>query len=1020
MLANHVSKTLLIFFLTTGYLSLPAQDIIPRFENLSVNDGLPHSSVYSILQDKKGFMWFGTPDGLCRYDGSVLTSYKYKPLNENEPTNNFVRGKLAEDKKGNIWYSNETGIYKWDVLTEKIVIAFPFLKEHYKNSQFSTIDLDEMGNLWMLNLPFGLTRFNIESRQVKIFALPLYKRWTSVQYAFYTADDDNIWLRVVTNNEPFFKFNKKKEVFTAEFAGNPPHAIFFDKKKKVLAYEDKLIIQYKNKTEPVSIPKIINGKKVSYFSFNGLMDSHQRIWMTARGNGLFYYNENDGSFHEYHHDNSKIKSLPFDLTICLFIDRSDNLWIGIDGGGVARIDLKQPKFNLFPLSEGDYPVLNDYFTKCFYEDNKKRIWFGSHNNGFSIYNPVTSELKNYRNIPSKPTSLPANSVAGFYKDKRGNMWIGTNSGISIFNEKTSSFTTLPIRNLPPLHRYVNLFVFKFIELKNGDLLVATLLGLVRISFTKAGQPAGIYYGNKPFLQSTTTDVVEMDDNSILVALPALGLYHLQPTKTGFDSIKTYFNGVDLRCIRRDEQHKNMVWIGSGKGLIQFDIATQKFKIWDEKDGLANSYVYGCLEDEKHNLWISSNGGLSYLDRSTNRIDNYTFQDGLQSNEFNTQAFYKSTTNTFYFGGIKGFNWFQSKKFTSDPYKPQAAITQIEVDNIPFAADSALLLHSYIHLPYNKNDLNFKFAALDYTRPEANRIQYKLQGWDANWTTAYERSARYSNLPPGKYTMIVKASNAAGLWSNEETLTIIIHRPFWQQVWFHALLIVVLVLIIILATYTYAQQRVKQKMHMLEKQAAINAERNRISKDMHDEIGNGLTHIALLSELMQLQHETAPAVKKDIKAISTSAGKLVQTMSEIIWSMSPQNDTLDNLLAYIREQSQLYFESLNVVYTIEFPDVLPHIKLTNEERRNVFLVTKEALANAMKHAHATHIHLSMVITDTVYCFNVTDDGIGMAAHKIRVSSNGLKNMRKRMDDIGGTIEWIPGKQGTRVEYCLIRQ
>ncbi|MDB5198981.1 MAG: histidine kinase [Chitinophagaceae bacterium] len=960
-------------------------------------------------------MWFGTPDGLCRYDGSVLTSYKY--YSYKEPINNFIRGKIQEDNKGNIWYCNETGIYKWDALTHHIVKVFAFGKQYF-NSDFSGIQLDEQGNLWLLNILFGVCRFNIKSNQFTLFPLPGLPLGPNIQYSFFTSDNEgNLWLRVVKDNEAFLKFNRNSHIFTYEFEKDPPHAIFFDKQKKVLAYEDKLILYYNGKPQPVIIPKFIDGKKVSFFSFSVLADSHNRVWMTARGGGLFYYNENDGTFHEYHHDNSKIKSLPFDLTTCLFIDRSDNLWIGIDGGGVAKIDLKQPKFNLFPLSEGDYPVLRDYFTKCFFEDNKGRIWFGSHNNGFSIYQPLTGGLINYKNQPGNSNSLPGNSVASIFKDSKGNMWIGTNAGIAIFNETSASFKSILIRNLPSLQLSIKLFIYKFIGLKNGDFLAATSLGLVRVALKKSGRYEGLYYGGKNFLLCTSTDVIEMDDSSIFVTMPNSGLYHLKPTKKDFDSLKVFFTGLDLRSIRRDDKRSDIVWIGSGKGLIEFNTATEQSITWDESKGLANSYVYGSLEDEKHNLWISTNGGLSYLDRKTNHIENFSYQDGLQSNEFNTQALYKSSTNTFYFGGIKGFNWFRSQSFAANTFKPQVAITQIEIDNVPFAFDSALLVKDNIQLPYDRNNLSFRFAALDYTRPEANKIKYKLENWDEKWITTYDRSVRYSKLPPGNYTMIVKASNAAGVWSDEKKINIVIQSPFWKRMWFIIVLTLLLLAAIIFITYSISQQKAKRKLRLLENQIVVDAERNRISTDMHDEIGSGITRIALLSELIQTQNKEDKELKKDINRIATSARGLVQTMSEIIWALNPQNDTLENLLAYIREQSHQYFEPLEMQFDIDFPEEVPDIKLSNAERRNLYLVTREALSNALKHAGASTLQLKLEINKKEYCFTVADNGTGMSKKKDLQGHNGIRNMKKRMDDIGGTVEWLPLEKGTAVVYCL---
>ncbi len=198
---------------------------------------------------------------------------------------------------------------------------------------------------------------------------------------------------------------------------------------------------------------------------------------------------------------------------------------------------------------------------------------------------------------------------------------------------------------------------------------------------------------------------------------------------------------------------------------------------------------------------------------------------------------------------------------------------------------------------------------------------------------------------------------------------------------------------------------------------LEKERLRISSDMHDEIGSGITHIALLSELIQTQHKEESGFKKDINVITASARKLVQTMSEIIWAMNPQNDSLENLLAYTRENAQQYFESLNVQFDIYFPDSVPDIKISNEQRRNLYLVTREALNNAMKHSGAANIQLSMEIVNNTCCFCVTDNGAGIKEKINKPGQNGLPNMKKRMEDIDGSIEWLPLEKGTTVKYWM---
>ncbi|MEO7048753.1 MAG: two-component regulator propeller domain-containing protein, partial [Ferruginibacter sp.] len=745
--------------------------------------------------------------------------------------------------------------YKWDNTKELVVKVKAFDKKEFNNTAFSSVHLDSDNSIWMFNILEGIVLYNTVSGTLTKYPLP-HKIDLSKFVLSYTNTDDagNIWLKLGSKTDPYIVFNKHSGKYSEQFINASPHAIFFEKDKQVLAYDDKLIYQYNDNKPAVTIPKMIDGKKISFYSFDGISDHYGRLWMTARGNGLFYYDEKNNRFHQFHHDNSKIKSLPFDLTTCLFIDRNENLWIGMDGAGVVKLDLKQPKFNLFPLSEGDFPVLNDYFTKCFFEDSTGRIWFGTHTGGLNIFDPAVQTLKNYRHKNQDPKSLPANIVASILKDRDGNMWIGSSGGISIFHEKENLFETIAIQDLPELYPLRNNFVYKIAQLANGDLLAATLLGIVKVQKQKSGKYKGYYFSNKPFLMSGTTDIVEMPDKTVYATLPGLGLYQLIPQENNYKLVSTFLNGIDLRSVRMDEKNAEYLWIGSGIGLIHFNTITHAYKVWNEKDGIANSYVYGSLEDATGNLWISTNKGLSFFKTKENSFENFSFEDGLQSNEYNTQAFYKSKSGTFYFGGIKGFNWFKPGQVSKEKIKPVAAITRIEINDAVFQKDAAFLSDNTITVPYDKNDFSFQFAALDYTRPEANNIQYTLQNWDEDWVVADNRSARYSNLPPGNYTLKLKVSNADDTWSDEEKINIIIDAPFWKRPWFIALMAMLFIATIILITYRFSQQKAKRKLQLLEKRIAVDEERNRISADMHDEIGSGITHIALISELIQTQQK----------------------------------------------------------------------------------------------------------------------------------------------------------------------
>jgi signal transduction histidine kinase len=477
-------------------------------------------------------------------------------------------------------------------------------------------------------------------------------------------------------------------------------------------------------------------------------------------------------------------------------------------------------------------------------------------------------------------------------------------------------------------------------------------------------------------------------------------------------------GMDLKALQIDEKDASQLWISSGVGLISYNIRTQKIETYTQANGMANTYAYGVLQDKAGNLWVSTNGGLSCFDRAKRTFQNYTANDGLQNNEFNTASYYKSKKGILYFGGIKGFNWFDPETFYKGMHHPAVAITAILVDDKPYFKNTGYLNTHYIQLPYDKNSLAISFAALDYTMPAANKISYMLGNWDNKWVTTANKNVRYAKLLPGKYKFMVKAANGDGVWSKVQYMDIYIKAPFWQQGWFYVMALMCGAGIIIYVTWLLSQIKTKRRLQQLEKQHAIDAERNRIGRDMHDEIGSGLTHIALLSELIQTQHKTELAIKADVGNISAAARKLITNMSEIIWALNPYNDTLENLLAYTREQMQQHFQPFEMVLEIDFPDAIPDLTLTNEQRRNLYLVTKEGLNNAMKHANAGLISLSFKAANDHLHFEVTDNGPGLPEAGSRLNCNGLKNMRKRMEDIGGTIAWQNNKTcGLTVLYTL---
>ncbi|MBS1736641.1 MAG: hypothetical protein JSS98_08590 [Bacteroidetes bacterium] len=976
---------------------------------MSVNNGLTHSSVYSIYQDNKGYMWFGTPNGLCRYDGDHFQSYQLQDV-KNSEVNNFVRGKILEDLNGNMWFTNEKGVFKWDKISEKINLIWGRNLLEHNSVDYYALVIDESRFIWMFNIQAGLIKFDLTTSKISKFPFPFkINLGNLINNYIEPGPDRKIWLKLGDEKAIMRCFDLKTCTFSTPKDYKNVNAIFFDQDQKMLVYKNK--IEIANSKNDTSIVPYINKIQSNINFKSGIKDHYGRWWLTS-ANGLTCFNENQQTFTQFFHDNLKLNSLPFDLTTCLNIDRTNNLWIGTDGGGVARLDLKQPRFYIFPLSMGDFPILKDYFTKCFFEDDQQRIWFGTYSSGLNIYDPEKGTLLNFKNDPHKKNSLPGNIIGAIFQDKDKNKWIGTNAGLAIFDEEKKSFKKVFIKNYVLVAPDLGSFINKIIQLKNGNLLCATTRGVLSVKRNQRNVFNAEFSPN--LFGMSGIDLIQLNNGNIYVG-QTTGVLQLRCTGESVDSINHFLNGFNVKSISGDLKNENFLWIATNEGLVHYNIKSDSYLLYNQNNGLSDNHLYGELEDSAGNLWISSNKGLSYFNTHKKTFENFSHLNGLQSNEFNTQAFYKGASGNFYFGGVNGFNWFKANLKSPIKTKPQAAITTIEIDNQAFIKDSNYILHHLIEVPYYQNDFNFIFSALDYTLPQANKMQYILEGWDPMPIITVNKSARYSNLPPGNYTLKLMVSNAEGVWSDPEIIDIRIKAPFWKTPPFFVVISIFILLLAIYLTYLLLKRKEEKRIRVLENQVAINAERLRISADMHDEIGSSITQIALLSELVQTQHRSD--LKKEMQIISSTSHRLVQTISEIIWALNPQNDTLENLLAYIREQSQQYFEPFDKEFQIDFPEEVPSIKLTNEMRRNLYLITKELLNNALKHSNATCIQLSFRIIDKELRFMVSDNGSGINEEKTRADANGMKNLRKRINDIGGTISWLNKTQGTQVNYSM---
>ena len=701
--------------------------------------------------------------------------------------------------------------------------------------------------------------------------------------------------------------------------------------------------------------------------------------------------------------------LPPKTIYALYIDHSRNLWVGTDGDGVYKLDIKPPRFACFvPPATGGADGL---MVKSIWKDTGD-VWMGSCYKGVLRYNVRT------RNARQALTALPLvnKHVASIFRDSAGLMVIAADDYVYFTDAVSGQLrASVQLRSNRDNNKPV---VYKMTEWKRDHFLAATNVGLFTLKMENGNAVSTHYFWRDTAICSWTYN---------LYTSPSGDLYMGKRNRAGFIKFRmtgdTSLTVLDKGFYNILVRHfykcsgRPLLWLATEKGLIAYNEKTKQFKVFDETDGLRNSSVYSVLALNDSCLWISTNRGLSNLriryagDKVEADISNYTTADGLQSDEFNTGASFTDKEGFMYFGGIAGINWFDPRNIHPNPFKAIPAITQVWVEDKPWITDTAAYISS-VTLPFDQNTIGFSLAALEFTQPGRNQFAYMLDGLDKKWVNTTGSRVRYAALAPGTYTFMLKAANNDGVWNMKPLrFTITVLPPFWETWWFRLLILVAAVGLALLSVRMYIRQKVRVKTRELEKQQALFRERTRISKDVHDDLGSGLSKISLIAEIAQQKAGSDAAVVGDIRNISAISKELVENMRDLIWVLNPANTTLEQLVVRIREYCSDYLEHLPITASLDFAEGIPCVKIAREAQRNIFLTIKEAINNCVKHAGASDIRITIRFTPGDMEIVIADNGRGFEPAQLKRAGNGLRNMKNRVEATGGTLELASSPGGT---------
>ncbi|PWK22349.1 signal transduction histidine kinase [Arcicella aurantiaca] len=804
-----LSIILLISSVTGGFAQ--AFDAFQNIKFEHISEGLSQSTVTCILQDKKGFLWFGTRNGLNRYDGVKFTTFENILSDSTSISHNYITT-LFEDTKGNLWVGTmEGGLNLFDKENE----TFKRFKStpqggHISHNNITCIYEDYRHKLW-IGTENGLNYY-VPEKQDFVYFKYINKNAKSLSNnnisAIFEDEQFNLWLG--TKGGGLKRFDQKNQKLISylndghnpkSISNNVINTVFKDSKKQIwVGTQNGLnrLVQIPNgiyfehyqheKLDPNSL-----GNNVIVCLSEDLLG---RIWIGTQLNGLYIYDQTKQIFSNLYPDPLQPYSISSNSVWSVYRDKTGAMWLGVRNRGLNKWDFHQKQFKHYNVSIAGNQKLTNNDVTCFEEDQLGNLWIGTDGGGLRYFDKKTNQYTHYFYNPKDKNSLGSNAVISLHTDKQQRLWVGTwGGGLNLFNAQTRTFK----HYLHTDSKGVNMKgknVYAMYEDSFGNFWVGTYYdGLNLYDPTTDSFKQFLNEPNTPnSLGSNLISVIFEDSRKNLwIGTNGGGLDKLNRKNGNFSFTHHKFEGNKsgqigsnlINTITEDSKHN--LWVGTSKGFYQFDYNKNIFTEYSKENGLPDNVINGVLEDSKGFLWISTNQGISKFNPSTQKFINYSVADGLQSPEFLKGAFFKSKSGAFFFGGINGYNSFYPEKIRDNKKQYPLYLTELKINNLlvkPNQPNSPLEKHisetQTITLSHDNNDFSIGFASLNYSAPNA-LFTYTLEGYDKTWkTTSMDRSASYAKVPSGSYIFRVKRVDTND--KTEVKLRIHVLPPWWKTWW----------------------------------------------------------------------------------------------------------------------------------------------------------------------------------------------------------------------------------------------
>lgn len=927
--------------------------------NFNSEKGLPEDTVLSVAQSPDGYLWFGGYHGISRFDGNRFVS-----LNELSESHVIIRtvGFLFFDSQGSFWIGTFNGLYRFDGKSLHKLSK----KEGVPDSLFYNATEDPSGTVWVAS-GSGLLRWE-GSRFTTLGeanGLP-----SNFVHTVHADRDGTIWAGTqqgvaVIKDGTIRTYTKKDGL-----PDNSIWAIVRDQQGSYWIATEGGLSQFRN------------GKFTNYDKTNGLpdniintlrLDHHGALWIGTEGGLSRLYKGKIETI-------TSKEGLSKDAVWSIFEDSEENLWVGMNYGGVSRFT--DARVQVLGKKEG---LSTDTVTTIL-EDSKGIIWIGTDDGLNRIENGTFSVL-------TMKDGLVSNYISSLHEDSRGILWVGTHGGLNrIVHGKIESFTTVD--------GLMNPVVLAFAEDTDGSIWIGTNLGINQWRNEKLIQYPDLIHGTASWLlpanhggfwSATTAGIVRYENGK------------LQKLGQGLSK------GAETSCLYQDS--KMTLWIGTfSSGLWRY--REGNWTKFGSQQGLGTDMIAGILEDDEKNLWLSTNHGIVRVAKSelenfaagkTAKIKSFHLgtSDGMRKAEcYDGQqpVVWKSKNGHLWFATLGGAVIVDPLKITRNSHPPKCKIEKMILNGKEINTERTQTL------PPGSNNFEIQYTALSFTAPEKVQFRYQLSGFDKDWIDGgTRRLAQYTNIPPGDYRFHIRACNNDGLWNEEGAAFLFTIRPyFYQTRWFYALCAAVTAI----GVWRFHKYRVKRALE-------IERIRTRIATDLHDDIGAGLSQIAILTEVARKDLQK-PETSDRLNQVMDTAQELMESMSDIVWAVNPARDRAEDLVHRMRKFANDILSACDTELNFRSIDIEKDKKLSPDFKRHVYLIFKECINNAAKHSECKSVSVEINLNRGRMLLTIRDDGKGFDMSN-SFDGNGLKSMRTRAALLGGEfrLSSAPGK-GTSME------